>query len=248
KSRFGSSKGLLLKPERVGPLEYLGDDWAAYESRYQPKTPGDAKSKRRLIEFTKLVQKADDKTFQAEIDNYLDVDEFLRFLAGTVALSSMDSFIGLTHNYFIYLDPKTNKFSFLPWDFDHSFGGFMMMGSPDDLMDLSIRQPNTNRNRLIERLLADEKVFSAYKGHLRTLLDKGFTEEAVKKDLAAINAAIDPIKKKEKEAVAARREDGGRGGPGFGGMFNRAPDLAKFVAKREESIKGQLDGARKGTV
>jgi spore coat protein CotH len=248
KSRFGSAKGLLLKPERVGPLEYLGDDWAAYESRYQPKTPGDAKSKRRLIEFTKLVQKADDKTFKAEIDKYLDVDEFLRFLAGTVALSSMDSFIGLTHNYFIYLDPKTNKFAFLPWDFDHSFGGFMMMGSADDLMDLSIRQPNTNRNRLIERLLADEKVFAVYKGHLRALLDKGFTEEVVQKDLAAINAAVDPIKKKEKEAVAARGEDRGRGGPGFGGPFNRAPDLAKFVAKREESIKGQLDGERKGKV
>jgi spore coat protein CotH len=246
KNRFGSSKGLLLKPERVGPLEYLGDDWGAYESRYQPKTPGDAKSKRRLIEFTKLVQKADDKTFKDQIGNYLDVDEFLRFLAGTVALSSMDSFIGLTHNYFIYLDPKTNKFAFLPWDFDHSFGGFMMMGSPNDLMDLSIKQPNTNRNRLIERLLADEKVFAAYKGHLRTLLDKGFTEVAVKKDLAAINAAIHPIKKKEKEAVSARREGGG--GPGFGGMFNRVPDLAAFVAKRAVSIKGQLDGERKGTV
>ncbi len=180
KSRFGSSKGFLVKPERVGPLEYLGDEWSAYENRYQPKTPGNAKSKRRLIEFTKLVQKADDKTFKDQIGTYLDVDEFLRFLAGTVALSSMDSFIGLTHNYFIYLDPKTNRFNFIPWDFDHSFGGFMMMGSPNDLMDLSIRQPYTNRNRLIERLFTDEKVFAVYKGHLRKLIERGFTAEAVR--------------------------------------------------------------------
>jgi len=246
KSRFGSSKGLLVKPERVGPVEYLGEEWPAYENRYQPKTPANAKSKRRLIEFTRLVQKADDKTFKDEINSYLDVDEFLRFLAGTVALSSMDSFIGLTHNYFIYLDPKTNQFNFIPWDFDHSFGGFMMMGTPENLMDLSIRQPYTNRNRLIERLFADEKVYAAYKGHLRKLIDRGFTAEAVRKDLMVINAAIDPIKKKEKDAVAARHEDG-RGGP-FGGMFNRAPDLTTFVAKRVESIDGQLEGKRKGTV
>jgi spore coat protein H len=246
KHQFGSSKGLLLKPERVAPLEYLGDEWNAYENRYQPKTPADAKSKRRLIEFTKLVQKADDKTFRQDIDKYLDVDEFLRFLAATVALSSMDSFIGLNHNYFLYLDSKTNKFVFLPWDFDHSLGGFMMMGSLDELAELSILHPYTNKNRLIERLLADEKVFADYKGHLRKLLENGFTEKDVRKDLAVINAAIDPIKNQEKEAVAARHEEGGRGG--FGGMFRGAPDPATFVTKRVASLKDQLDGKSKGKV
>ncbi len=209
-----------------------------------PKTPGDAKSKRRLIEFAKLVQKADDKTFQRDIDKYLDVDEFLRFLAGTVALSSMDSFIGLAHNYLLYLEPKTNKFVFLPWDFDHSFGG--LMGSPEELADLSVRQPYLNNNRLIQRLLGDEKIFAVYKGHLRKLLETGYTEEGIRKNLAAINAVLDPLKKMEKEAVSARHEDAGRGG--FPGPFNRTTDLPAFVAKRVASIQGQLDGKRKGTV
>jgi spore coat protein CotH len=245
KNHFGSSKGLLLKPEFVGPLEHLGDDWGPYEQRYHPKTPADGKAKRRLIEFTKLVQKADDKTFKAEINHYLDVDEFLRFLAATVAVVNMDSFIGLTHNYLLYLDPKTNKFVFIPWDLDLSMGAFGMMGSPDEMADLSIRQPATNRNRLIERLFADEKVYAAYKGHLRKLLEKGFTEEGVRKDLAAINAAIGPIQKQEKEAAAARNENINRGG--FGG-FNRMPDLPGFATKRVASIQGQLDGKRKGTL
>ncbi|MGH7169904.1 MAG: CotH kinase family protein, partial [Gemmataceae bacterium] len=246
KNHFGSAKGLLLKPERVGPLEHLGDDWQAYDGRYRPKTKGNAKSKRRLIDFTKLVQKADDKTFKAEIDKYLDVDEFLRFLAATVAVVNMDSFIGLPHNYLFYLDPKTNRFAFIPWDLDLSMAAFMMMGSPDQMTDLSIRQPYTNRNRLIERLFADEKVYAAYKGHLRKLMENGFTKEGVRKDLAAINAVIAPIQKKEKEAVVVRKEDRGRGG--FPGGFNRPSDLPAFADKRVDSIKGQLDGKRKGTV
>jgi Ca2+-binding EF-hand superfamily protein len=242
KSRFGSSKGLLLKPERVGPLEYLGEEWAPYERTYQPRTSAGKKAQRRLMEFTKLVQRADDRTSAQEIGNYLDVDEFLRYLAGTVALSSMDSFIGMGHNYYLYLDPRTSKFVILPWDLDLTFGA---MGSPEQLMDLSIRQPQMNRNRLIERLFANEKVFAAYKGHLEKLLDKGFTPEGVRKDLAAINAAIGPAQAQEARAVAARREGGGRG---FGGPFNRASNLETFVARRAASVREQLAGKRKGTV
>lgn len=246
KNHFGTTKGLLLKPERIGPIDHLGDDWKAYEQRYQPKTQADDKSKRRLIEFTKLVQKADDKTFKKEIGNYLDVDEFLRFLAVTVTLANMDSFIGLTHNFLLYLDPKTDKFIFLPWDLDLAMGAFMMFGSPDELSDMSIRQPYSNRNRLIERLLADEKIYAVYKGHLRTLLEKGFTVERIRKDLATINAAIESIKKQEKAAVAARHEDKPR--QGFGSGFEREIDLPGFAAKRSASIEGQIEGKRKGKV
>ncbi len=244
KDRFGSARGLLLKPEGVGALEHLGADWSAYERRYRPKTPASKKARQRLIDFTRLVQGADDQTFAREIGRYLDVDEFLRFLAGTVALSTMDSFIGLGHNYLLYLDPKTDKFVVLPWDLDLSFGVFMMMGSSDALADLSIRQPQTGRNRLIERLLADARAYAAYQGHLKKLLDKGFTAEGMKKDLAAINASIKLIREQEAKAAAARREPGG----GIGAMFAGGPALDVFVAKRVASIRAQLAGKSKGTV
>lgn len=243
KDRFGSSKGLLLKPEFIGPLDHLGDEWTAYDKNYRPKTPADAKSKRRLIEFTKLIHKADDKTFKADIEKYLDVDEFLRFLAVSVAVVNMDSFIGLTHNYLFYLHPKTNRFVFMPWDLDLAFTPFM--GSPDDVADLSIRQPQTRANRLIERLLADEKTFSVYNNHLRNMLATAFSEKIIRKELAVINAAIEPLKKQEKEAEAKRKEENRFRGFGQG---NRPTDLAAFAAKRIASIQGQLDGKRKGTV
>src|SRR5581483_9587849 len=105
---------------------------------------------RRLIEMITLVQQADDARFQREVGSYIDVDRFLRYVAATVALSSMDSFVGFGHNYYLYLHPKTNKFVFLPWDLDPSFGSLTMVGSFDDLMNLSIRKPSFGRNRLVE--------------------------------------------------------------------------------------------------
>jgi hypothetical protein len=244
KEHFGSAKGLLLKPERVGALEFLGEEWKPYEQRYRPQTEATAKAQRRLIDFTRLVQKADDKTFAAQIGSYLDVDEFLRFLAGNVALSNMDSYIGMARNHYLYLDPKTDRFVFIPWDVDLAFGTFLVVSSAEGLMDLSVRQPHPGRNRPIERLLADPKVYEAYKKHLEFAVTKAMTAEGIKKDLTVIRAVIDPIQEKEKKAVAARKETAAP----FGGMFSRAPGVESFVEKRSASIRGQLTGERKGTV
>src|SRR5262249_28083628 len=64
RERFNTAEGMLLKPEKIQGLPYLGEDFKAYESRYQPKTKTDKKSERRLIEFTKLINNADDATFR----------------------------------------------------------------------------------------------------------------------------------------------------------------------------------------
>jgi hypothetical protein len=244
KQYFGSAKGLLLKPERVGAIEYLGEEWSAYEQRYQPRNESSKRQQQRLIEFTRLVQKADDATFVKQIGDYLDVDSFLRFVAGHVALSSMDSFVGMGRNYYLYLHPKTNKFVFIPWDVDLAFGTFLVVGSPEALMDLSIRQPHPNQNRLIERLLADKAVYATYTKHLEFAVTKVLTNEGIKKDLKTVQAIVEPLQQKEKSAAKARRESTG---PSFGGMFARAPSVETFVEKRLASIKSQLAGERKGT-
>src|SRR5262249_42446998 len=114
--RFGSAKGLLLKPEGTGPLSYLGPDGKRYQEAYRPKTKANEKAKKKLIALTHLVHHGDAARFKKEIGQYIDVDEFLRYIAATVVLSSVDSFIGFAHNYYLYLSPKTGRFSIIPWD------------------------------------------------------------------------------------------------------------------------------------
>jgi spore coat protein H len=241
RSRFGDHKGLLLKPERVGPLEHLGTDWDEYDARYRPKTRASAAARKKLIALTRLVGYADDERFRAEVGKYLDVDGFLRYLAATVLLSSTDSFAGLAHNYYLYLDRKQDRFVIIPWDADLAFAG-LPLGGVADLMDLSIRQPQLGRNPLVERLLEDEGHFAAYKGHLRKLLKGGFTEEAITRDLAAITAAVGPARAKEKKASAARKEPA----PSLGLWMPKPPELVPFVRKRVASVRAQLEGKSPG--
>jgi spore coat protein CotH len=244
KERFGSSKGMLLKPEGVGPLDYLGENWSAYEARYRPKTTPTPKMQRRLIDFTSMVQQADETRFRKEIHSYLDVDRFLRYTAATVALSSMDSFVGFGHNYFLYLDAKSDQFTILPWDVDHSFGALLMVGSADDLINLSIRKPSFGKNSLIEKLFADEKVFATYKKYLAELVEKSFTTERIKSDLAAITKTLAPYREEEKKALASRNENWN--GWLILGMFNRPPEPEAFTTKRIVSLNAQLAGKSEG--
>lgn len=127
--RFGTKKGALFKPVTRDLLAYLGEDWAAYQQTYDPKTDLTVPQQRRVIEFARLVTSSADAEFASKLGSFLDLDEFARFLAVTVWLSTLDSILVVGQNYYVYLHPETDRFQFLPWDLDHSFGQFPLVGT-----------------------------------------------------------------------------------------------------------------------
>jgi spore coat protein CotH len=252
KDRFRNAKGLLLKPEGVRGIDYYGEDWATYEKRYNPKTKVGKDQQRRLIDFAKLVNKADDEQFRKEIGDYLDIDEFLRFLAAHAVLVNADSFMGMGHNFYIYLRPDTNKFVFIPWDLDFAFGRGPMGGQPAQQADLSIQHPHAGSNKLIDRLLEIKDINEKYQKVLKEIYTACYSEGKLLKDLEKIEKAIQEPLEQEKKAVEARKENaGGRGfgfGPPGGGMFGQSLPLKSFIEKRTESIASQLAGKSKGYI
>lgn len=245
KDRFTSNKGVLLKPERMRGLEYLGEDWGPYKARYQPKHEPSKKESKRVIEFVRLVNRADDAKFQNEIVSYLDVEKFLRFLAVTALIANQDSFFTIGHNYYIYLDPGSNKFVFMPWDLDLAFGGFPMGGSAAQQMDLSLTHPYGGDNKLTDRLLANKEVRARYDQIVKELTTSCFTKEKLLSRIEQLEKATKPLLAQERQASTARKEKVNI----FGfGPFGAAPDLRAFVDKRHASALAQLDGKSKGYV
>lgn len=251
KTHFKSAKGLLLKPEGIRGLEYLGDDWPPYEQRYVAKADVGTEQQRRLIAFVRLVNQADDERFRQEIGSYLDVDEFVRFLAVNVLLANLDSFLGFGHNYYLYLRPDTNRFVFIPWDLDFSVGTWPAGGSPEQQIDLNINHPYPGENKLIDRLLAMEEVKGKYQDLLKELVTTCFTKDRWLADLAQIEQTTAEPLEREAKAVKARNEGAVPFGPP-GGMFpgmSLGPDFLKtFVEKRLESVNAQLAGKSEGYV
>src|SRR5262249_23501755 len=144
---FGTKKGALFKPVTPNPFADLGDAWKSYNQTYDPKTDLTPEQKQRVIDFCKLVSHASDAEFAAKLGEFLELDNFARFMAVTGWLATMDSILGPGQNYYVYLHPKTHKMQFIPWDLDHSFGQFGMMGSQEQRENLSIHKPWRGENR-----------------------------------------------------------------------------------------------------
>ena len=242
KRNYGSSKGLLMKPSTFGLFRYLGDDWNEYEIGFVPKTEPTEEQQKRVMEFARLVHKADFGEFEKRYADYLDVDQFLRFLACNVVLCNLDSIFGGSQNHYIYLEPESNRFQFLPWDMDHSFGGFHMMGTPDARRDLSIDRPVADKHPIIERVLRVPGNKERYHAHLENYLNTIFGEEKMFGQIESVGAFVRPM-------VSL---NGGRAEARFDRVLAEEPSLREqhplkfFVTKRRESIRAQLDGLSSG--
>jgi putative membrane-bound dehydrogenase-like protein len=242
--RFGTDKGLLMKPFQVRSVEHFGDDWERYKGLYRPQSEPTKKQAERVIAFARLVNRAGDDEFNKEIDSYLDVDAFLRFLAANALTSNLESVFALGHNYYLYLHPATNKFVFIPGDLEFSLANFLLMGTADQLMDLSLTRPYPGANKLVERLLAIREVGDKYRKVLAELSKKTFTHQRLLRDIEVIEKTTKEPRALEQKATQARRK--GPAGFGFPGGAPQAPNLRTFVRKRTESVASQLAGKSKG--
>ncbi|WP_425614317.1 CotH kinase family protein [Anatilimnocola sp. NA78] len=247
KHHFQNSQGLLLKPEGIRGLPHFGPEAKTYADTYNAKTDGTPEQWGRLIKLTQLINQADEAEFREQIGKLLDLDAFANFLAANTFLASLDGFIGMGHNYYLYLRPDTGKFVFVPWDLDLAFGAFPFYGTPQQLVDLSIEHPHLGENKLIDRLLAIPAWKAKYHQRLRLLTSPTFVAER-SSEAETLEKLLQPLRDKDKVAADARKERGNGFGPG-GGMFGATPiPLTTFLQQRTTSILAQLEGKKKGYV
>jgi hypothetical protein len=244
KDRYGSAKGLLLKPSTFGVFRYFGEEWSEYEKGYVPKTTPLPEQHRRVIEFARLLHQADDATFNSQVEDYLDVDQFLRFLAVNVLVCNLDSFLGGAQNHYIYLEPESNKFQFLPWDMDHSFGAFPLLGTPESRRDLSVDHPGGDDHTLIERVLRISAHKQTYHAYLNEYLNTIFAEEKLHRQVTEAAEFLRPMVTANGPTALDRFEKVVAETP----RWDEPHAIKPFVHARRESVRSQLDGRSEGKI
>ncbi len=270
--RFGTKKGALFKPVTRQLFEDMGDKWSDYKQTYDPKTALADEQAERIVSFSKLVSHATDSEFASRIEEFLDLDEFSRFMAVTVWLSTMDSLLSMGQNFLVYLHPKTQQFQFIPWDLDHSFGQFPMAGSQQDLETLSIHRPWSGQVLFLERLFKVDRFKRRYLARLKEFSETIFRPERFAAQVDEIATALRPAVGEESSEMLARFDKviagdsvsgmGFGGGPPGGGlpgqgergqrfgppgMGQARKPIKTFVVARAQSVRDQLAG-QEGTI
>lgn len=252
--RFGSKDGAIFKPVTSQLFSYLGDDWSSYTQAYDPKTDPSDNEKRRVTEFSKFVTSASDAEFSATLAEYLDLEEFARFMSATVWLSTLDSILMMGQNFYVYLHPQTHKFEFVPWDLDHSFGQFPMGVSQEEREQLSVLKPWRGANRFLERVFSTESFKKLYLATMKEFSKTIFVPERFAQQVNETAAAIRPAVAEESEMKLERFDKvvagesverlGFGGGPG--GFRQTAKPIKAFVVARAQSVNDQLAGKSDG--
>jgi RNA polymerase sigma factor (sigma-70 family) len=250
--RFGSKKVPIFKPVTPDLFNDLGADWSAYAPIYDLKTKATAAQKQRVIDFSRLLTHADDAEFNRRVGEFLDLEEFARFLAALVLVANYDSFLTYGQNYYMFLEPRTDRFGFIPWDLDQAWGSFPQFGTSAERERASIWHPWVGRNRLLERVLAVEEFRALYRQQLDRILRTTFSPESLYGRIDEIAGVLrSPLAAESAfrlrlfdQAISTNWLSGPR--DGGDGPTRPVHQIKRFIVNRARSVRDQLDGRSKG--
>jgi spore coat protein H len=249
---LGAKKGALLKPVTPNLFADLGDDWKGYNQTYDPKGELTEDQQRRIIEFCKFCSSATETDVAAKLGEYVEVENLAAYLALTSWMVDLDGILGPGQNYYVYLHPKTDKFHFIPWDQDQTFGQFPR-GTEEQRANLSIHKPWTGENRFMERVFKHEPFKRSYLAKLKELNETVLKPERIAAQVAELATVLrspiqeeSPSRLTEFDKAVAGQQLTIVMGPGFQGGSEVTP-IVPFVKARANAVAEQLEGKSEGT-
>jgi spore coat protein H len=252
KERFGSRQTPIFKPVTYELFKYLGPDWKAYTDIYDLKTKATAEQRQRLVDFCRLITSAPEAEFAGELPKFLDMDEFARFIAGQVLMASYDGIFTTGQNFYMYLDPRSNKFGFIPWDLDSAWGNFWI-AKPPLLRRANIWRPWVGENQFLDRVMSLEEFRIIYRQSLDEMLEGLFVKERLERRVNELATVLrEPIAAESKLRAKLFEETiGFQPATHADGILLRLMDLPSnpllpFIEARARSVRQQLDGKSQG--
>jgi len=204
--RFGNNAGMLIEAshgcgfdDHLADLEYLGPSYGdGYDRAYDIARGEIAQADALLIPMLACgdeTQTPDDSQFRACIEEWIDLDQWLRTIAAESITPALESFTGARRNYYLYFvpdaaAPQGGRFQTYSWDFDHTLHRVRCEPSDCDLWTAipSWWSSTGERAKLVQRLL---RVYDAdYCRILQAYLDDVFLERHVDEMAEVIRPAM----------------------------------------------------------
>jgi len=179
KRGFGNSNGVLYEGTLV---DFLPDWSGSFEHKF-----GSDKKGRKLIHQLIDVLHQPSENIETEIGRIIDLDSFYSFWAMEGLLGFWDGYSGNRNNFFIYLNPDTEKFHFIPWGADSLFEKYSRIKEGENA-PISVKKQGVITHHLYQSKAGKK----GYEQALRKILDKYWDKKDLLKETERIETLIKP--------------------------------------------------------
>ena len=215
-------------------LNYTDQDLDSYSMIWEGEVTdtGEVEHK-RVVEALKNISEGTD------LENYMDVDNLLKYMAVHIFSVNEDSLSGMmAHNYYLY--ESVGQLNLLPWDYNLAFGGMGGMGGSNgssDSNDSATRMVNNaidhafSGTEFFDTLMENEEYHARYYGYLKQLVEEYIDEGGFESFYRRTRNQIDSLMEQDPTAFYSYEE------------YEEAVDtLYEIVRLRGQSIGGQIEG------
>ena len=174
---FNDKRGNLYKGDPNGTLQWLGSTPSLYYPKYELKTNTTQNNWNDLVELLDKINNSSTADFHDSVETILHGWSFINCWAANIIFANLDSYQGSGHNYYMYDDSLTNKFSWIAWDVNEAFGNFQMSMNTSTIENMSILYiSNPQSNRPIEqKMLANAQYKQDYVTEICLMTESDFT-------------------------------------------------------------------------
>lgn len=192
--RFGSDAGNLYKALYPSDLTYLGNSPEDYKRSsggrriYELKTNEEEDDYTDLANFIIFMRNAGTQEFENQIRDYINVDGVIRVMAVDILTGMWDDYMFNKNNFYLYHNPESERFEFIPYDYDNTFG-IDWFGVDWDVRDINNWGSNESRP-LTDRIFAIQKYRDRLHFYINKMLNEYFNTTLMNPEIDRLKAMI----------------------------------------------------------
>ena len=168
-SQFADDDGNLYKPEGTGASFAKNSfNTSDFEKKSNEETDwSDVEALYNVLHSSERTTNSE--AWRTSLENILNVEDFLKWLAVNTTIQNWDTYGNMTHNYYLYNNPKDGLFTWIPWDNNEALQSGKQGGS------LSISCSEVSSSWPLIRYLLDDSIYSVkYKDNLSKVITSAF--------------------------------------------------------------------------
>jgi spore coat protein CotH len=199
KSHFADGNGALYKVDEGGPGSDLRPPPQQPDPRnrralgFEPKSKAAKSDARDVVELITKINQTSDDDFAKVMEENIEMDAFLQTMAVMLFSGAFDQLTGWQpHNYYLYHEPQSNRWHYLPWDLDvgfadNAFGRIPVISGWNAAWPV----PGGPPRPLIERIVDNPGLLARYRRSADDILEKHFHPQVI---LPRVDALYELVK------------------------------------------------------